>query len=91
MVAGHVNEFSGFLHAAEGGFAHCFRASYERDHGAVGGFAGVDVEKFDFFTCDGGCSAGDCGDYLVDNIFVATFAEVRDAFNDSLHIGQKMC
>ena len=86
----HVYEFLSLLYAAECGFAYGLRTSDECDYGAVGGFARIDVEEFDFFTCYGGCSAGDCGDYLVDYIFVATFAEVRDAFNDSFHI-DKIC
>ncbi len=78
LVLAHVDEFGGLLHSLESGFDDRFGAADEGDDGAVGGFAGVDVEQADAARPLDGRS--DAPDHLP----VASFAEIGDALYDSL-------
>ena len=75
----HVDEFGGFLHHTEGGLASLLRLTHEGDDSAVGGGTRVDVEKFDTFNLL------DFSGHLVDDIHVASFADIGDALNQLFH------
>jgi len=78
VVLGHVDELLGLAGGADGGLDHRLRRADEGDHRAVGGLARVDVEEFD--ALDGFDLVGD----LPDDGQVAAFAEIRDAFDESV-------
>ena len=75
----HVNNFAGFSDGQKGSFYHGFRSAHEGNHGAVGRFAGINVQQFDaFYAFD------HCGD-LPDHCGITSFGEVGDAFDKLLH------
>ena len=80
VVVAHVDEFSGFLHHAESGLASLLGLAHKGDDGAVGGLAGVHIKEF--HTLDLLNLGGD----LVNDIQVASFADLGDAFDKLFHI-----
>ena len=74
----HVDHLAGFLRSSEGGFDDRLGAADESDDGAVGGFAGIDIEQHHAVYALNG--VGD----LLDNTHIAPLTEVGDALDDSL-------
>ena len=78
LVFAHVDQLGGLFHPRESRFDDGFGRADERDNGAVGRFAGIDVQHFD---APGGFDGRyDPADYCL----VASLAEVGDAFHDTL-------
>ena len=76
VVLAHVDESSGFHHTAKGGFDDGLRLSDKGHHRPVGGLAGLHIQQtYAFYGHDFIC-------YLLDDILVAAFTEVRHTLND---------
>jgi hypothetical protein len=83
LVLAHVNELAGFFDGEKGGFddgGWCTDKGYD---GAIGGFAGVDIQK-----SDAGYGFDLIGD-LFDNGRGAAFAEVWYTLYYLLHMGKR--
>ena len=79
VVLAHVYQFGCLLHHSVSGFAHLLGLTDKGDDCAVGGGTRIDVEQlyaFDFLYL---CS------HLVDDIHVASLADVGYAFNKLFH------
>ena len=85
VVVAHVDEFSGFLHHAESGLACLFGLAHKGDDGAVGGLAGIYIKEF--YSLDLLNLGGD----LVNDIHVASFADIGDALDKLFHILLFLC
>ncbi len=79
VVVAHVDKFGGFLHHTVGGFAHGLRLAYKSDNGAVGGGTRIHVQKFNAFNLLY------LGSYLIDDVYVASFADIGNAFDYFFH------
>ena len=84
VVHSHIDEFLSLFGSLERCFANCFGAAGEGDHGAVGSLARVHVKHLHSLAFRTAC-LGYRIDYPVDYGFVASFAEIGDAFNNSGH------
>lgn len=79
MVVAHVDEFGSLLHHAESGFASLLGLAHESDDSTVGRCAGIDVKQFHTFNLL------NLGSHLIDDIHVATFANIGHAFDKLFH------
>ena len=78
MMLAHIDDAGGCFDRSERGFDDGFRLPYKCDDCAVRGCARVNMEQLD---------AGNAFDFtgdLADDAHIASFAEVRDAFQQAL-------
>ncbi len=83
VVVPHVDNLSRAFHPLESRFQHGVHGSDKGNYRPVGRFARIDIQDFDAIFADP--RAGDRIDNLVDDIRVASFAEIRHAFDDGFH------
>ena len=80
MVLTHINQFTRFLHTLKSSFYHGLWFTHKSDHRAVGCFTGIYIQQFHtFYLLNNICN-------LADNALIASFTEIRYAFNNRLRL-----
>ena len=80
MMLAHIDEFACLCHSTESCVYNGLRLSYEGYNRTVGGFARIHVEEL-YSRCLFNLTG-----YLLDNVHVATLAEIGHALNNLLFL-----
>ena len=80
VVMSHVDKLSGALHALECSLDDSLRTADECNHSTVGGLARIDIQNLYSARFPDGAY------YRIDDFHIASFAEIRNALDDSFHM-----